>query len=91
MNMAQQIDYLHKCAEQRAFLMGMMRTILDEQDAELYGENTRQICLKTLAMMIDFKSMVRDDIDKDILGKAKTVCEQGIFLDDVLDIINDFD
>lgn len=87
----QYFEHLQKCAEQRAFLMGMIRTILDETDIEVYGERTRQMCLATLAMMIDFKSMVRDEIDRDVIKKAKLVCEQDLLLDEINDILNQND
>lgn len=85
------LNHLQKCAEQRAFLMGMVRTILEETDTQVFGEQTRQICLNTLAMMIDFKSMVRDEIDRDVIKKAKLVCEQDMFLDEINDILNQND
>lgn len=91
MTFTEQMDYLYKCAEQRAFLMGMLRTIFNEQNPDLYGGETRQLCFKTLLAMMKYESMVKDEIDLDILKTARTACQQEVFLDEVNQIINEFD
>lgn len=81
------LEYLTKLSEQRAFLMGTIRIMLEDRH-DIFNEEAKTLCVRTFHAMCENGSIVRDEIDEDVFSIVNGYLDQRIAVQEARIIAN---